>query len=220
MLSCLTTIVLFSSPLFSRWSVFSSLPPSVLAACPVTLIVYSRNLFHASNVFDTATPQAAKSLFRWEVTSIGQKLMVLKFQLYVLCQTKLFLNSKTSIHNSHACNLSRDTQPLLKPHNLSWIQAISPQHVTQPFPKSQNLSFKSFRLSFSHPFPAYVTSSIQVRQPLITSHLLFSSLATSDHITQPLLVSCNLSFESVATQPLLASSQKYHKETSIIRHQH
>ena len=129
-----------------------------------------------------------------------------------MCFVKLNFLQLKNLH-SHVCNLSRDTQPLLKPHNLSSIHAISPpQHVTQPLPKSQNLSFNSCRLSYSHPFSAYVNSSIQAPQPLITSHLLYPSPATSDHITQPLLVSCNLSFESVVTQPLLGNSQKYHKK--------
>ena len=132
-----------------------------------------------------------------------------------MCFVKLNFLQLKNLH-SHVCNLSRDTQPLLKPHNLSSIHAISPpQHVTQPLPKSQNLSFNSCRLSYSHPFSAYVNSSIQAPQPLITSHLLYPSPATSDHITQPLLVSCNLSFGSVVTQPLLGNSQKYRKKIDI-----
>ena len=138
--------------------------------------------------------------------------MVFKFQLCVLCQTKI---PQLKNFYSYVCNLLRDTRPLLKPHNLSSIHAISPQHVTQPLPKSQNLSYNSCRLSYSHPFSAYVTSSIQAPQPLTTSHNRYSSLANSDHITQPLLVSCNLSFGSVVTQPLLGNSQKYRKKIDI-----
>ena len=130
------------------------------------------------------------------------KLTVLNFQLCVLCQTKLFLNSKTSIHmqltflvsHNPSLNLTTSPQSTQSLLNMSLNLSLSnkPSPSSHADSRSVTLSLMSPPLFKSCNPLSHHTSSIQVWQPLITSHLLYSSLATSDHITPPLFKSGNL----------------------------
>ena len=91
--------------------------------------------------------------------------------------------------------------------NVTFLVTHNPSLSLKTSPQStQSLLNMSLNLSPSHKTSPTSHADSRIVPFLCLCHLLYSSPSTSDHITQPLLVSCNLSFGSEV------NSQKYLKK--------